>query len=74
MLTPCRIAFGADVAEPARVARDEQPVSARPIFSGISAKLMSRMGYKEGDSPALLVPKVINIQHAIVQPLLLQHP
>jgi len=43
----CRVAFGAAVAEPARAERDE-PQERRPVFSGISAKLMSSMGYKEG--------------------------
>lgn len=48
MLCCGRIAFGAVAAKPATAARDEQPLSEKPVFSGISAKLMSRMGYKEG--------------------------
>ena len=46
----CRIAFGAAPVAPARAARDEGGQADRPVFSGISAKLMARMGYQEGSA------------------------
>lgn len=60
----CRIAFGAAVAEPARAARDEEAKPDRPVFSGISAKLMSSMGYKEGIAPAMPVASLLVHHHA----------
>ena len=59
----CRIAFGAAVAEPARAARDEEVKPDRPVFSGISAKLMSSMGYKEGIAPAKPVASLLVHNH-----------